>query len=144
MTGQNMKHFKKDFSTIAICLLLLLLAPFCLTGCGGDDDEPDMPTRDKALVGKWKFSYSDEIEEGTSGFDVIYTFNSNGTCREDWYEYLNGNETKHDVLEGKWTTSANILTIETIEDGKVVDVETLEYVVSGNKLSLEGLILTRN
>ncbi len=145
MAYSNMKLSTKVISAKVICLLLLMLAPLCVCSCGGeDDDEPEITTLDKALIGEWKYSYSDEVEEGTFGFDVIYTFKSDGTCRQDWYENLNGEETMHDVLLGRWSTANHILTIETIEDGKVVDVETLEYVVTGNKLSLEGLILTRN
>ena len=99
-------------------LVLVLGTVITFSSCGKDEDE--IPTKEElpTLVGKWKYSWEDEDEEGYG----LLTFKSNGTGT--YYEYDNGDIDADNVpFYWSYEETGSILTLMWIENGQVAEKE---------------------
>ena len=100
-------------------MLVLVLGTFItFSSCGNDEDEITKPEEQSRLVGKWKYSWEDEDEEGYG----LLTFKSNGTGT--YYEYDNGDIDADNVpFYWSYEETGSILTLMWIENGQVAEKE---------------------
>ena len=110
-------------------MLVLVLGTFItFSSCGNDEDEITKPEEQSRLVGKWKYSWEDEDEEGYG----LLTFKSNGTGT--YYEYDNGDIDADNVpFYWSYEETGSILTLMWIEDGQVADKDIVRLTWINNK-----------
>ena len=138
----NFSQFNTLISKFGLIFTLLII-PFCLASCG-DDNEPESDSNhDPTLIGTW-FHLSEGIsgEDSDVRMEIIYTFNANGNCSMKTYAYEENEQTFSYEIDGTWSTSGNVLTLETrTEPHQPPVTEQMDYIVAGDRLTLDETMI---
>lgn len=135
----NFSQFNTLISKFGLIFTLLII-PFCLASCGDDNEPESNSNHDPALIGTW-FHLSEGIsgEDSDVRMEIIYTFNANGNCSMKTHAYKDNNLSFSYEDYGTWSTSGNVLTLETrTEPHQPPLTEQMSYAVAGDILTLDG------